>query len=523
MSNNFITNEKGINKDSYSQNADRLNLDKISCCDKCSLTCDNNILYSCSHKICSNCIYKYFMLSNFEELTTSSVKTICPKCKNGDNEINFDNFIELLNSLLYQKNPSFKQEDNQENVNNHFCKIHKDKKLIKYCEQCTIELCEKCLKEMHNRNFSNHNLTNISENENNDFKIEKSNSFIENIKNNREINNLQEKETIFMQKLESEIIMTNTKIDQIIQELDLFRRNYLAQISSFQNQIKKLFQIINLSYYNYHTSSDKKEITLSKQLVDFNLAIKKLDFNKVSLPLEKIIKEFESDNSFINFEFQWKGEDYKKKYTLKQESNAENPPDSVTKIIELKNKNKIATSLISGELIIWDLESKNIDYTIQAHKSAIWSLIILSDNKIATGASDQTIKIWDIEESTEKPKANLRGHKGTIFCLGEIEKNRLLSGSEDRTIRLWDLEKKKCLRTLEDPNNSKINCLFILPDPGFVVTGGDDNLLKIWNIYSDYIPNKLVGHECTIWSITSVNKDDTIIASGSSEIGRAHV
>ena len=456
MADNVNIQEKEIiNTDSNPQNSDRLNINnEISSCDKCLIMCNNNIIYSCSHKICSNCIYKYFMSSNFDELKTSSVKTICPKCKNGEKEIDFDHFIELLNTLLYQKNPNFKKGDNlnesQENANNNLCKLHKDKKLIKYCEQCSIELCEKCLREMHDRNYSDHNIKNISNNQSNQFHEKKNNSFIDNILNDKEINNLQEKETILMQKLESERILTQAKINQIIQELSLFMQNYLEKIDSFQNNIKKLFQIINLSFYNYHSSNipDKKEITISKELTDFNLVIKKFDLNEVSLPLEKITKKFEADDSFINFEFQWKGDDYKKKFTVKQESNNENPPDAVTKLIELKNQNRIASSLISGDIIVWDLYSNNIDYTIKAHKSAIWTMIVLSDNKIASGSSDKTIKIWDLGESTEKPKINFRGHKGTIFCLGEIENNRILSGSEDRTIRLWDLEKKKCIKVL---------------------------------------------------------------------------
>ena len=112
---------------------------------------------------------------------------------------------------------------------------------------------------------------------------------------------------------------------------------------------------------------------------------------------------------------------------------------------------------MNGQIYIWDLSSQNIDYSINAHKSAIWSLLKLSNDMVASGSSDKMIKIWNIAIGSNEASIKFRGHKATIFCLGEIEKNKLLSGSEDRTIKLWDLIEKKCLMSLDDQNGSKIN------------------------------------------------------------------
>ena len=58
-------------------------------------------------------------------------------------------------------------------------------------------------------------------------------------------------------------------------------QNFIHKITNFQNEMKKIFQIINLSYYNYYSSdiSDKKEITISKKLIDFNIVSKKIELN----------------------------------------------------------------------------------------------------------------------------------------------------------------------------------------------------------------------------------------------------
>ena len=504
---------------------ERLTVKENLPCDKCSINSKNVIIYSCSHKLCFNCIFKYFISSNFKGMTTFSIKTVCPKCKNGEIEIGLDDYIEILKLLLCNKNPNFgKEEDEHNNTNNmnnsnmdRNCHVHEDKKVIKYCKQCDIDLCEKCLGELHDRHAPNHVLIDINKKDNKK-NMNNKNSSSDNISNNKEINNIQEKETIFMQRLESESIMLQTRIAQLIKDINTLLENYINRMNIFRNAMKKIFQIINLTYYNYYTSNDadKKEIS-KKDLIDFNALLKKVDLNEINVSLQKLNKDFSIEQPIFNFELQWDGEDYKKKYELKPKKDDDDKPDCVTKIIELNNVNKLVSSLINGQIYVWDLSAKKIDFSINAHKSAIWSMLKLSNDHIVTGSSDKMIKIWDILSGMNEPTIKLRGHKATVFCLGEIEKNKLLSGSEDRTIKLWDLEQKKCIMSLDDPNGSKINCLHILPDPGFIITGGDDNLLKIWNIYSDYVPNTLAGHECTIWSITSISDDDTIIASGSSD------
>ena len=491
---------------------EKANIKKDSSCNKCHII-NNLIIFSCSHEICSNCIYKFYMSNNFKGLTTSSIKIICPICQDGEEEINFDDWIEQLNELLVKKTKKNGQNENNNNDDNKNiiknCLTHKDRIVIKYCKECKANLCEKCLSELHNRFYNEHNLIDINNNNEEDIKDNLINE------NNKFINELQEKETIFMQKLESDSIMIQTKINQIIKDLNKFLDSFINKINFFQNNMKKIFQLINLSYYNYYLSNEKekKEITFSKELIDFNIISKKIDMNELILSSRKILSALEEDNQLYNFELKFEGESYKKKYTLKPAED----PECITKIIEIKLINKLVSSLINGQIYIWDLGSFNFDYSINAHISSIWCMIKLSNENIVTGSSDKLIKIFDIVNQNSDPIIKLRGHRGTIFCLGELEKNKIISGSEDRTIKIWDLNTKKCIASLNDPNGSKINSLYVLKDYRFVLTGGDDNIIKIWNIYSDYIPNVLIGHECTIWCLTSISDDDSIIASGSSD------
>ena len=497
-------------------------------CQMCQKNDQIGIVYAnCNHSICFNCVYKIFLSEGFKGLDKELVKFICPICNNGEKELPFENIIQNLKILISTKNEIRFQTEiknkNLEEINEgNFCKIHKDKKLIKFCKNHRMNLCELCISEIHEREFQDHELIDLQQENynkkrqnNNSNGSENDNIIYEIMQNNHELEGLLKNQNSFMQKFESEKIKFCVEIDKLINDLKSIKDNYCKKYFAFQNNVQKIFEIINLAYLNYYIShdDDKMQISITKNLVDINYISKKLDFSEINIQLQKSLNEIMFEQDFFKYEFQWSTFEFKKAYelTAKGENKGE---DCVTKIIELENLNQIVAGLIGGQIYIWSLDGKEIEKEINAHKSAIWEMIKLSNNMIASGSSDKTIKIWNILDF-EKPIV-LRGHTGTIFCLAELEKYKLISGSEDRTIKIWDiLEKRNCIMTIN--SDSKINCLHILPDPGFIITGGDDNLIKIWNIYSKHVTDILQGHECTVWSITSLNSDNSIIATGSSD------
>ena len=56
---------------------------------------------------------------------------------------------------------------------------------------------------------------------------------------------------------------------------------------------------------------------------------------------------------------------------------------------------------------------------------------------------------------------------------------RVVSGSDDNTLRVWDAAAGQCLQTLEG-HQSRITSVAVLPD-GRVVSGSDDGSLRVWD------------------------------------------
>jgi WD40 repeat protein len=66
----------------------------------------------------------------------------------------------------------------------------------------------------------------------------------------------------------------------------------------------------------------------------------------------------------------------------------------------------------------------------------VWALAVLGDGRLASGSSDNTIRLWD--PASGACERVFGGHQGWVMALAVLGDGRLASGSRDNTIRLWD-------------------------------------------------------------------------------------
>src|SRR6266567_2627502 len=102
-------------------------------------------------------------------------------------------------------------------------------------------------------------------------------------------------------------------------------------------------------------------------------------------------------------------------------------------------------------------------FPLAGHTDIVRSVAWSPDGKmLASGAKDNTIKLWDGEMGTLLHM--LKGHTNTVWSVAWApEENVLASGSDDETVKLWDGETGCLLQTLEGHGGGGVNSVAWMP------------------------------------------------------------
>jgi|SRR3990167_2143076 len=85
--------------------------------------------------------------------------------------------------------------------------------------------------------------------------------------------------------------------------------------------------------------------------------------------------------------------------------------------------------------------------TLVGNTNAVSSLVVLPNGKLASGSSNNTITIWDVE--TNQCLQSLTGHTDIVRLLVVLPDGQLASGSDDATIRIWNIATGQCMQILK--------------------------------------------------------------------------
>lgn len=155
--------------------------------------------------------------------------------------------------------------------------------------------------------------------------------------------------------------------------------------------------------------------------------------------------------------------------------------------------------------------------TLAGHTESVGGVAWTGPGEIATASWDHSLRVWDAEIGGIKSQAI---GNCAFFCVSWSPFTRaLLTGCADRHIRLYDprdtegsvVKQKFTSHTKWVPSvrwSTTSDCLF--------VSGGYDNLIKVWDIRSPRTPlYDLTGHEDKVLAVDWSNKE--CVVSGAAD------
>ncbi|PRP75660.1 hypothetical protein PROFUN_15626 [Planoprotostelium fungivorum] len=168
---------------------------------------------------------------------------------------------------------------------------------------------------------------------------------------------------------------------------------------------------------------------------------------------------------------------------------------------------------------LWAVQTGRLRHTLTGHEGKVLSASFTPDSqKVVSGSHDRTLKLWDLA----------KGYcMRTIFCFSSCntlvlnaEGKMAISGHFDHHVRIWDVRSAECSHELDSLHSDQVTSVCLSPDSTTLLTNGRDNLLKLVDLRT----NQEIGcfkdegyKSAAIWNKASFSPDGQFVIAGGND------
>lgn len=179
---------------------------------------------------------------------------------------------------------------------------------------------------------------------------------------------------------------------------------------------------------------------------------------------------------------------------------------------------------------LWSMETMSNLVAYRGHQNPVWDVQWSPMGMyFATGSRDKTARLW----STDRISA-LRiyaGHLSDVDVSSSIcpyisllkacaqcvkfhpNSVYLATGSSDWTCRLWDVQKGTPVRVYIG-HQGAITSVAMSPDGRYLASAGEDLAINLWDLGSGRRVKKMTGHTASIYSLSFSNESSLLVSGG---------
>ena len=190
--------------------------------------------------------------------------------------------------------------------------------------------------------------------------------------------------------------------------------------------------------------------------------------------------------------------------------------DSVSAVSVTPDGRRAISGSWDKTLRVWDLDKGRYVHILKGHTSGVLTVGITPDGrKAVSGGWDQLLRVWDLEDGLclkvlgEFSSSN-RWPLGSVYSVSLTpDGRRLVSGGDDHTLIFWDLETSGRIQTFDYygleiggvirgiktvEGFGPLKATSITSDGRWVVSGGDDTTLRVWDSETGLCIKTMEGH-----------------------------
>ena len=192
---------------------------------------------------------------------------------------------------------------------------------------------------------------------------------------------------------------------------------------------------------------------------------------------------------------------------------------------------KTLASVSFDKILLWDIETGNLDFVLEGHTDIIFSLDISPNGKfIVSGSLDKTVRLWDLENKSLV--CVLAKRKDPIYSVAfSPDGNLIASGGASKykdanrkktSIYLWSIKKQELICTFSG-HDLRINSLAFSPDSKILASGSNDKTVRLWNVDSKNELQVLKEHSDNVSNVAFTQDGQYLLSSGGGGINQWNV
>lgn len=203
-------------------------------------------------------------------------------------------------------------------------------------------------------------------------------------------------------------------------------------------------------------------------------------------------------------------------WQLKQEILAHT--DAIPVLIIDPTNRWFATGSSDKTVRMWDINNGRQKLVIKAHKQAVRAMTfgIAGHRHLYTSADDRQLYCHDVE--INRITNTFKGQAAVIYSMCMYPPSHLLiTGGRDKLVKLYDTRTTKCVKTLRGHQNTA-SCVVAAEQTRQIVSGSHDGTLRVWDIGEGRCIKVLQGHNKSVRALAQHPEGATVLSASSERI-----
>ncbi len=206
--------------------------------------------------------------------------------------------------------------------------------------------------------------------------------------------------------------------------------------------------------------------------------------------------------------------------------------DAVVSVQFSADGERLLTAGFDNTARIWDLSSGELVQTLRGHSWWIWAAEFSpDDSRIVTVSQDGKAIVWQLgEDGKYQQLTEFAKHRGPIYTAQfSPDGSMIATAGYDRRVLLWNpdevepIDIARRLDHLADPpapyrelakHEGPVRALAFSPDGKQLVSGGQDNVLRVWDLAADEQRVVLRGHASHVRDCVFSPDGKTLLSAG---------